>query len=92
MTEIFDAVILIPLKSVQQKSLEEVMMEHVGEENYQKLRKSTGSRCLIILEGLDEMAVDRQQNDEFFVRLVKEHTFLEDAVILITSNHQPVRS
>ena len=40
-------------------------MEYVGEEDYPKLKESAGSRCLLILEGLDEMAVNRQQHDEY---------------------------
>ena len=81
----FDAVILIPLRSVQERSLEEVMMEYVGEEDYPKLKKSAGSRCLLILEGLDEMAVNRRQSDEYLKRLIEENTLLEKAKILITS-------
>ena len=84
----FDAVILIPLRLVQQRSLEEVITEHIGEESYQSLIKSTGARCLIILEGFDEMAIIHQQNDQFFVRLVKECTILEEATIVITSRPQ----
>ena len=81
----FDAVILIPLRSVQKRSLEEVMMQHVGEEDYPKLKKSAGSRCLLILEGLDEMAVNRRQSDVFLKRLIEENTLFEKAIILITS-------
>ena len=55
----FDAVILIPLRSVQRRSLEKVLMQHVGEEDYPKLKKSAGNRCLLILEGFDEMLVVR---------------------------------
>ena len=85
LAEDFDAVILIPLRSVQQRSLEEVIMEHIGEENYQQMKKSAGSKCLIILEGLDEMAVDRRLNDPFLVRLIKECIVLEEAIVIITS-------
>ena len=60
------------------------MVEHVGEIDYQKLDKSSGNRCLLILEGLDEMAVNRRQNDEVLRRLI-ESTLLEKAKILITS-------
>jgi len=81
----FDAVILIPLRSVQQRSLEKVMKEHVGEEDYPKLKESAGSRCLVILEGLDEMAVNHRQSDEILRRLIEENTLLEKAKILITS-------
>ena len=85
LAEDFDAVVLIPLRSVQQRSLEEVIVEHIGEENYQQLKKSAGSRCLIILEGFDELAIDRRQSDPFLLRLIKECTVLEEATILITS-------
>ena len=85
LSEDFDAVVLIPLRCVQQRSLEEVMIECIGEEVYQQLKKSTGSRCLIILEGLDEMAADRQKSDQFFVRLIKDCTLLEEATVMITS-------
>ena len=81
----FDAVILIPLRSVQERSLEEVMMEYVGEEDYPKLKKSAGSKCLLILEGLDEMAVNRRQSDEYLKRLIEKNTILEKAKILITA-------
>ena len=85
LAEDFDAVVLIPLRSVQQRSLEEVIVEHIGEENYQQMKKSAGSRCLIILEGLDEMAIHCRQSDPFLLRLIKECTVLEEATILITS-------
>ena len=84
LAEDFDAVVLIPLKSVQQKSLKDVIKREVGKENYQQIKKSAGNRCLIILEGLDEMAVDRRQSDSFLIRL-KECNKLEKATILITS-------
>ena len=81
----FDAVILIPMRAVQQRSLEDVMMEYIGEEDYPKLKKLAGSRCLLILEGLDEMPMNRRQSDKILIRLIKENTFLEKAKILITS-------
>ena len=85
LAEDFDAVVLIPLRSVQQRSLEEVIVEHIGEENYQQMKKSAGSRCLIILEGFDELAINCQQSDPFLLHLIKECTVLEEATILITS-------
>ena len=60
------------------------MKEYIGED-YHKLIESAGSGCLIILEGLDEMAIDRQQSDTFLVRVIKECTLLEEAIIMITS-------
>ena len=85
LAEDFDAVVLIPLRLVQHKPFEEVIVKHIGEENYQQMKKSAGSRCLIILEGFDELAIDRQQSDAFLLCLIKECTVLEEATILITS-------
>ena len=81
----FDAMVLIPLRSVQQRSFEDIIVKHIGEENYQHLMKSAGSRCLIILEGLDELPVNRRQSDPFLLCLIKECTVLEEAIIVITS-------
>ena len=85
LAEDFDAVVLIPLKVVQQRSLEEIVIEHTGEELYQKLRRSAGNRCLMILEGLDEMAAEHWQNDKFFARLIVYSTLFEMATVVITS-------
>ena len=85
LAEDFDAVVLIPLRSVGQMLFEEVIVKHIGEENYQQMKKSAGSRCLIILEGFDELAIDRRQSDPFLLCLIKECTVLEEAIILITS-------
>ena len=84
LSEDFDAVVLITLRYVQQKSLKEVMIECIGEETYQQIEQSDGSRCLIILDGLDEMAADHQ-SDHFFVCLIKDCTVLKKATIIITS-------
>jgi len=85
LAEDFDIVILIPLRSVQQKSIEEVMMEHIGEKTYEQVKESAGNRCLLILEGLDEMAAERRNMDPFLRCVVKECTLLEEAIIMITS-------
>jgi len=85
LAEDFDIVILIPLRSLQERSLEEKMREHIGEKAFEQLTKCGGFRCLIILEGLDEMAPERQILDNFFVRLVKNCTILEEVTVLITS-------
>ena len=61
------------------------MKERVGEEDYPKLKKSAGYRCLLILEGLDEMAANHRQNDVTLRRLIEDNTYLEKAKILITS-------
>ena len=81
----FDTVLLIPMRCVQQRSVEQVMIEFIGEEAYQQLKKSAGNRCLIILEGLDEMSVDHQKSDHFFINLIKYCAVLEKSTILITS-------
>ena len=79
----FDAVILISLRDLQKTPLEEMIEMIFGETNYKKLIESTGKKCLIILEGLDEMSTD-QQKSVFFTRLMKCYIF-EEATILITS-------
>ena len=85
LAEDFDTVALIPLRSVQQRSLEDTIMKYIGEENYQQMMRSAGNRCLIILEGFDEITVNRRQSDPFLFHLIKECTVLEEATILITS-------
>ena len=85
LAEDFDAVVLIPLRSVQQRSIKDVIKEEIGKSNYQQLKKSAGSRCLMILEGFDELAVSCRQNDPFLIRLIKKCNKLEGATILITS-------
>ena len=83
LAEDFDAVILVPLKSVQKRSLEEMIIKAFGEKNYKKLEESIGKKCLIILDGLDEFPPDQQDN-EFFSNLIECYIF-EEAKILITS-------
>ena len=85
LSEDFDAVVLIPLRCVQQRSLEEVMIEFVRKEVFEQMDSIAGRRCLMILEGLDEMAPDRRNNDPFFIRLIKDCTVLEKATVMITS-------
>ena len=84
LTDNFKVVILILLRTVQQRPLEEVIIEHIGEEAYQLLKKSKGSNCLIILDGLDEISVGHVRNDPFLTRLIG-FTVLVKATILITS-------
>ncbi|XP_065901640.1 protein NLRC3-like isoform X3 [Dysidea avara] len=84
LAEDFDIVILIPLRSVQQRSIEKEIKEHIGEEMYKQVKKSAGSRCLLILEGLDEMAAERRKRDPFLAQVIK-CTLLEKATIMITS-------
>ena len=82
--EDFDIVILIKLRTVQERSLEDVMIEQIKQEAYQELIKKSGAKCLIILEGLDEMATERLQSDPLWLGMINLLVFVE-AVILITS-------
>ena len=85
LSEDFDAVALIPMRCVQQRPLQEVMIKYLRREVYEQMESIAGSRCLIILEGLDEMESKRQKSDRFFIGLVKECTVLEEATVMITS-------
>ena len=85
LAEDFDAIILISLRSLQQRPLKDVVKKEIGKENYQQLKKSAGRRCLIILEGFDELSAEHRQNDPFLIRLIKECNKLEEATIIITS-------
>ena len=82
----FNIIILVALRMVQQRSLEEVVKRYIGEKAYLELKDSQGDNCLIILEGLDEMSVECRQNDTLLVELVEDVTaeFVK-ARILITS-------
>ena len=68
----FNIVILITLRTVQQRSLKDVFIKLIGEKAYKLLKESLGAKCLIILEGLDEMAAERRQNDSLLMELVKD--------------------
>ena len=83
----YDLVILIRLRAVQERTLQQVMIDAVGSEAAydELLTKCHGNRCLIILEGLDEISAHWQQNDTMFCQLVKTTTFLSHANILVTS-------
>ena len=72
LSEDFNIVILITLRTVQQRSLEDVIKKLIGENAYQVLKKSLGVKCLIILEGLDEMSNEQRQSDSLLMELVKD--------------------
>ena len=82
----YDLIILIQLRTVQERALKQVMIEAVGSEAAydELLTKSHGEGCLIILEGLDEISAHWQENDTMFCQLVK-NVFLSYANILVTS-------
>ena len=83
----YDLVIMIRLRAIQERTLQQAIIEAVGSEvAYDELlTKSHGEKCLIILEGLDEISDDWQQNDTIFCQLVKNTVFLSHANILVTS-------
>ena len=72
LSEDFNIVILITLRTVQQRSLEDVVKTLIGENAYQVLKKSLGVKCLIILEGLDEMSNEQRHSDSLLMELVKD--------------------
>ena len=80
----FDTLILMPLRTVQQQSLEEAMMENIGKHAYHQLKEQLGRKCLLILEGFDEMAAERRQHDPILLAMIKKETMVE-VTILITS-------
>ena len=72
LSEDFNIVIMITLRTVQQRSIENVVIKLIGVKAYQLLKESLGAKCLIILEGLDEMATEQRQNDLLLMELVKD--------------------
>ena len=72
LSEDFNIVILVTLRTIQQRSLEDVIKKLIGENVYQVLKKSLGVKCLIILEGLDEMTNEQRQSDVLLMELVKD--------------------
>ena len=82
----YDLVILIRLRTVQERTLQEVMIEAVGSQAAydELLTKCHGEKCLIILEGLDEISVDWHKKDMFY-KLIKTTTYLSYANVLVTS-------
>ena len=83
----YDLVILIRLRAIQERSLHQEMIAAVGSEAAydELLTKSDGKKCLIILEGLDEISSHWQQKDTLFCQLVENPVFLSHANILVTS-------
>ena len=81
----YELVILIQLRDLVAKSLEEMMVDLTSKETVEQLKTNLGSKCLIILEGLDEVSSEWQNCDKTFIQLVKQNVLLEEAKILITS-------
>ena len=82
----FDIVILITLRTVQQRSLEDVVIKLIGGKAYQLLKEMLGAKCLMILEGLDEMTAEQRQNDSLLMELINDVPIeFVNAKIVITS-------
>ena len=75
---------MLLLRLIQQESTERVFEELIGKEAFQELKKSLGRKCLIILEGLDEITLERQQSDEFLTKLINSK-LLQYSTIVVTS-------
>ena len=75
---------MLLLRSIQKQSTEQVFVKLIGEEAFQELKKSQGKNCLIILEGLDEITLERQQSDEFLTKLIHSE-LLQFSTIVVTS-------
>ena len=61
------------------------MIDLISKDTLEELKYTLGSKCLIILEGLDEVSTEWQKSDTTFIQLVKQNALLEEAKILITS-------
>ena len=82
----FHIVIMLRLRSIQKQSTEQAFKKLIGEEAFQQLNNSNslGKNCLIILEGLDEITLERQQSDEFLTELI-DSKLLQYSTIVVTS-------
>ena len=83
----FHIVIMLLLRSIQKQSTEQVFEELIGEDAFQELKKSRGTKCLIILEGLDEITLQRQQNDEFLTELIHSRLFQYSTIVVTSRPH-----
>ena len=84
LSKAFHIVILLLLKSIRQQSTEQVFEELIGKEAFQELTNSNGTKCLIILEGLDEITLEHQQSDNTLTKLINSR-MLQYSTIVVTS-------
>ena len=84
LSKAFHIVILLLLRSIQQQSTEQVFEELIGKEVFQELTDSRGTKCLIILEGFDEVTLERQQSDNILTKLINSK-MLQYSTIVVTS-------
>ncbi|XP_065906790.1 NACHT, LRR and PYD domains-containing protein 14-like isoform X2 [Dysidea avara] len=80
----FNTVLQIPMSMARQHSFAEAVIAQIGEDAYYKIVESSGTQCLIILDGM--VATDLQK-DTVLLQLVKG-SILSKAVLLITARPQ----
>ena len=84
LSKAFHIVILLLLRSIQEQSTEQVFEELIGKDAFQELKTSRGTKCLVILEGLDEVTLERQKSDNVLTKLIKSK-MLQCSTIVVTS-------
>ena len=83
----FHIIIMLLLRSIKKQSTEQVFEELIGEKAFQELKNSQGTNCLIILEGLDEITLECQQNDEFLTKLIHSRLFQYSTIVVTSRPH-----
>ena len=83
----FHIVIMLLLRSIQKQSTEQVFKKLIREEAFQELKNLLGKKCLIILEGLDEITLERQQSDEFLTELIDSKLFQCSTIVVTSRPH-----
>ena len=59
----------------------------IGKEAFQELKNSLGKKCLIILEGLDEITFKCQQSDKFLTELIDSKLFQYSTIVVTSRPH-----
>ena len=59
----------------------------IGKDAFQELKNSLGKKCLIILEGLDEITFKCQQSDKFLTELMDSKLFQYSTIVVTSRPH-----
>ena len=78
---------MLLLRSIRQQSTEQVFEELIGKEAFQQLKKSLGTKCLIILEGLDEITLEHQQSDNMLTKLINSRMLQYSKIVATSRPH-----
>ena len=78
---------MLLLRSIQQQSTEQVFEKLIGKEAFQELKTTLGRKCLIILEGLDEITIEHQQTDDFLTKLINSELLQYSKVVVTSRPH-----